>query len=95
VFFVPLTDRSGEEESTVRQDALPQPHQVLISAMTAARLFLPPANCGLIVDRGIDFPNRFARELEALGDEMMFYRSRQGDTTRALNSYSGSKIGQV
>jgi len=61
--------------------------------MTAARLFLPPSSCGLIVDRGDDFPRQFTEKLESLGREMICFRLRAGKTTRALNIYSGTKIG--
>ena len=61
--------------------------------MTAARHFLPPSHCGLLVDRGDDFPERFSDELQSLGEEMIFFRPRQGKTTRALNIYSGRNVG--
>ncbi|WVF66282.1 hypothetical protein IAT40_001022 [Kwoniella sp. CBS 6097] len=65
-----------------------------IFAMTAARIFLPPTSCALLVDRGSDFPSEMAHVLEGLGDEMVWFRERQGKTTRALNIYSGGKIGE-
>lgn len=60
--------------------------------MIAARMFLSPANVGLIVDEGDDFPPEFHDELEQLG-EMVWFRARKGKTTRALNQYSGPNIG--
>ncbi|WWD22808.1 hypothetical protein CI109_107302 [Kwoniella shandongensis] len=59
-----------------------------------ARAFLPPTHCGLIVDRGDDFPEQFARDLESFGSEMVWFRHRTGKTTRALNMYSGHRIGE-
>jgi hypothetical protein len=70
-------------------------HAELISdqAMTAARQFLPPTHCSLLVDKGYDFPPEFALELHSLGEEMIWFRERKGKTTRAVNIYSGHKIG--
>ncbi|RSH89473.1 hypothetical protein EHS25_002022 [Saitozyma podzolica] len=65
-----------------------------VHAMTAARLFLPPSHCALLVDRGDDFPQHFADQLEALGADMVWFRRRDGKTTRALNIYSGTAIGE-
>lgn len=59
--------------------------------MCAARLFLPPSHIGFIVDCGTDFPTHFRERLESLG--IAQFRSRDGLTTRALNIYSGQKIG--
>ena len=61
--------------------------------MIAARLFLPPGHCGLLVDEGDDFPEHFKLQLEAFGEEMIWFRQRKGKTTRALNIYSGRAIG--
>lgn len=61
--------------------------------MTAARHFLPATHCGLLVDTGDDFPDAFRKELKELGEEMIWFRPREGKTTRALNIYSGTKIG--
>ena len=61
--------------------------------MTAARHFLPASHGGLLIDRGDDFPPRFADELQSLGEEMIWFRHRQGKTTRALNIYSGHNVG--
>jgi hypothetical protein len=47
----------------------------------------------MIIDIGHDFPDTFRRQLEALGDEMTWFRPRDGLTTRALNLYSGASIG--
>ncbi|WVQ93903.1 hypothetical protein IAU59_000981 [Kwoniella sp. CBS 9459] len=65
-----------------------------IFAMTAARIFLPPTSCALLVDKGPDFPTGMARNLEELGEGMVWFRKREGKTTRALNIYSGGKIGE-
>jgi hypothetical protein len=58
-------------------------------------MFLPPKHCALIVDHGTDFPPEFVAELKAFGEEMTWFRPRQDKTTRALNIYSGSRIGSV
>ncbi|OCF71347.1 hypothetical protein I204_07974 [Kwoniella mangroviensis CBS 8886] len=57
-------------------------------------MFLPPSQCGLIVDRGDDFPSKFTNILKGYDKEMIWFRPRKGKTTRALNIYSGGKIGQ-
>lgn len=63
--------------------------------MIAARQFLPPTHCSLLIDKGDDFPERFVHDLKSLGNEMVWFRHREGMTTRALNIYSGRRIGQV
>lgn len=62
--------------------------------MAAARMFLPPAHVGYIADIGDDFPPEFRQTLEALG-EMVWFRPRKGNTTRALNQYSGVTVGCI
>ncbi|WVR03315.1 hypothetical protein IAU60_000306 [Kwoniella sp. DSM 27419] len=64
-----------------------------IFAMTAARAFLPPTHCGLLVDCGPDFPPHMAETLESLGRDMIYFRARTSPTTRAVNIYSGGAIG--
>ncbi|WVQ82609.1 hypothetical protein IAT38_004740 [Cryptococcus sp. DSM 104549] len=75
-------------------NAVPIDDEAIGGAMIAARQFLPPTHCGLLVDRGDDFPERFARDLESLGKDMIWFRPREGKTTRALNIYSGQRIGE-
>ncbi|OWT37613.1 hypothetical protein C362_04631 [Cryptococcus neoformans Bt1] len=65
-----------------------------IFAMIAARQFLPPSHCSLLVDKGEDFSDKFVHDLESLGKEMVWFRHREGKTTRALNVYSGRQIGE-
>lgn len=65
------------------------------AAAVAARLFLPPDRCGMIIDRGEDFPEAFEKELNAYGEGMIWFRPRAGKTTRAINIYSGGQIGCV
>lgn len=61
--------------------------------MIGARLFLPPSHVGLIVDRGPDMPEAFQKQLIDALDEGIWWRDRPEGTTRALNMYSGGKIG--
>lgn len=61
--------------------------------MVATRLFLPAGQCGMVVDKGSDFPSHFEQQLQAYGDDMVYFRQRDGLTTRAVNMYSGTKIG--
>ena len=91
-FTALLTKRLEAEESLVGTCCNDKD---LTGAMTAARHFLPPSHCSLLVDAGDDFSPRFRAELEGLGEGMTWFRHREGKTTRALNIYSGSKIGQV
>lgn len=65
-----------------------------IIAMIGARLFLPSSNIGLIVDEGQDFPLEFKDQLNILG-EGIYWREREGNTSRALNIYSGPEFGYV
>ncbi|WWC85671.1 uncharacterized protein L201_000537 [Kwoniella dendrophila CBS 6074] len=65
-----------------------------VFAMISARMFLPSTHCGLLVDRGDDFPDSFTETLTNFGEDMVWYRPREGKTTRALNIYSGNKIGE-
>lgn len=60
--------------------------------MIAARMFLSPSHVGLVVDKGTDFPPAFENKLSVLG-EGVYWRAREGGTTRALNVYSGSEVG--
>ena len=62
-------------------------------AMTAARMFLPASSCALIVDKGEDVPKAFDERLRAMGEEMLWSRNCNGNSTRALNIYSGRRIG--
>ncbi|OCF33183.1 hypothetical protein I316_05228 [Kwoniella heveanensis BCC8398] len=48
----------------------------------------------MVIDKGSDFPSEMATVLQGLGEEMIWFRERKGKTTRALNIYSGGKIGE-
>lgn len=61
--------------------------------MIGARMFLPSDQVGLIIDKGFDFPISFEKELKEFGEEMIYWRRRDGKTTRTLNVYSGKKVG--
>lgn len=63
-------------------------------AASSARLFLPQQNVGYIVDSGPDFPETFRTELGRLGERTVWFRPRQEATTRALNMYSGGRVGE-
>ncbi|KAI9510441.1 Ribokinase-like protein [Russula earlei] len=51
---------------------------------------LPPCEVGMIVDKGVDFPQEIDAALKTYGESMWFFREQAGvTTTRALNTYSG------
>ncbi|KAJ7774357.1 Ribokinase-like protein [Mycena maculata] len=58
-------------------------------ASIGARVWLPPSQVGMIIDRGSDFPPSMETELAEFGDEMWVYRNQPTGTTRALNTYRG------
>ncbi|KAI0334711.1 Ribokinase-like protein [Cubamyces sp. BRFM 1775] len=59
-------------------------------ASVGARIWLPPSNLGMIIDRGNDFPVHIQEALDSYGPEMWLYRdNRDRSTTRAINSYRG------
>ncbi|KAJ7117412.1 Ribokinase-like protein [Mycena crocata] len=58
-------------------------------ATIGARVWLPPSQVGMILDRGSDFPASMESKLAEFGDEMWMYRNRPVGTTRALNTYRG------
>ncbi|KAJ7047556.1 Ribokinase-like protein [Mycena alexandri] len=58
-------------------------------AAIGARIWLPPSQLGMIIDRGSDFPPSMESKLAEFGPEMWTYRNQPGGTTRALNTYRG------
>ncbi|KAF9485382.1 Ribokinase-like protein [Pholiota conissans] len=63
-------------------------------ASIGARIWLPPTEIGMIVDRGYDFPTDIQQNLLNYGDEMWLFRDNPlRTTTRALNSYCGELRG--
>ncbi|KDR83352.1 hypothetical protein GALMADRAFT_219185 [Galerina marginata CBS 339.88] len=63
-------------------------------AAIGARIWLPPSEIGMIVDRGYDFPETIEKRLLEYGKEMwMFREQRHLGTTKALNSYRGEYRG--
>ncbi|KAH9844016.1 Ribokinase-like protein [Rhodofomes roseus] len=59
-------------------------------AALGARIWLPPAHVGMIVDRGTDFPEQIQRKLDVYGSDMWLFRDHKDRaTTRSLNSYRG------
>jgi len=63
-------------------------------AAIGARIFLEPKQIGMIVDKGSDFPADILTTLLSYGEEMWFFRNREGEgTTRALNKYIGEHRG--
>ncbi|KAH8999376.1 Ribokinase-like protein [Lactarius akahatsu] len=63
-------------------------------ANIGARLWLPPSETGMIVDKGIDFPPEIDAALKAYGEDMWLFRDQSpAGTTRALNRYKGDHRG--
>ncbi|KAJ4472267.1 Ribokinase-like protein [Lentinula aciculospora] len=63
-------------------------------AAIGARIWLPPEQVGMIVDKGYDFPSDIERKLKVYGEEMWLCRPQiQAQTTRALNLYTGDHRG--
>jgi len=59
-------------------------------AAIGARIWLPPSQVGMIVDRGHDFPISIEQNLLKYGREMWLFRDQSNhNTTRAKNSYKG------
>ncbi|KAJ7507564.1 Ribokinase-like protein [Mycena galericulata] len=58
-------------------------------ASIGARVWLPPSQVGMIIDRGSDFPPSMESKLAEFGDDMWVYRNQPAGTTRALNTYRG------
>ena len=63
--------------------------KILLLADVKSRL--PPDQIGMVVDKGIDFPEDIEESLLGYGKEMWLFRERsdRGITTRALNRYRG------
>ncbi|KAI0092828.1 Ribokinase-like protein [Irpex rosettiformis] len=63
-------------------------------ASIGARIWLPPDQVGMIVDRGHDFPPEIQSQLDSYGESMWLYRDdRSRGTTRAENVYRGEVRG--
>ncbi|KAI9466751.1 Ribokinase-like protein [Lactarius psammicola] len=63
-------------------------------ANIGARLWLPPDETGMIVDKGVDFPPEIDAALKAYGEDMWLFRDQSpAGTTRALNQYKGDHRG--
>ncbi|KAK1228911.1 hypothetical protein PQX77_008069 [Marasmius sp. AFHP31] len=59
-------------------------------AAIGARIWFPPEEVGMIVDRGPDFPSSMQKTLASYGNDMWLFRERaDSETTKALNSYRG------
>ncbi|SRR6266478_4588861 len=51
---------------------------------------LPASEIGMIIDKGVDFPQEIDATLRTYGESMWFFREQPGaTTTRALNTYTG------
>jgi len=51
---------------------------------------LPASQVGMIIDKGVDFPQEIDAVLKTYEESMWFFRQEPGvTTTRALNTYSG------
>ncbi|KAH9951812.1 Ribokinase-like protein [Amylocystis lapponica] len=63
-------------------------------ASIGARIWLPAATVGMIIDRGHDFPDETQKKLDSYGKDMWLFRDHSDrGTTRALNSYKGDTRG--
>ncbi|GAA6060006.1 hypothetical protein JCM10212_001164 [Sporobolomyces blumeae] len=58
-------------------------------AIMGARIWLPPRRVGILVDRGKDWDPAIEAKLGGYGNDMWVYRDKQGETTKALNLYTG------
>jgi hypothetical protein len=57
---------------------------------------LDPADIGMIVDRGHDFPSHIQAKLDSYGSDMWLFRDDPTRvTTKALNHYRGDHRGFV
>lgn len=51
---------------------------------------LPASEVGMIIDKGVDFPQEIDATLRTYGESMWFFRGQpNAATTRALNTYIG------
>ncbi|KAF4620006.1 hypothetical protein D9613_005580 [Agrocybe pediades] len=63
-------------------------------AAIGSRIWLPPTDIGMIVDKGHDFPENIEQKLMNYGKDMWMFRSQPTcGTTRAVNSYRGEVRG--
>ncbi|KAJ3867866.1 Ribokinase-like protein [Lentinula novae-zelandiae] len=63
-------------------------------AAIGTRIWLPPEQVGMIVDKGYDFPSEIENKLKAYGDQMWLFRPQnEARTTRAMNIYRGDHRG--
>ncbi|KAL1744386.1 Ribokinase-like protein [Schizophyllum fasciatum] len=63
-------------------------------AAVGARIWLPPDQLGMVVDKGVDWPTSIEGQLNAFGEEMWLYRDQpDAQTTRAVNIYRGEYRG--
>lgn len=63
-------------------------------ASIGARIWLPPTQLCMVVDRGSDWPVPIQEKLDAFGPEMWLYRDQPDClTTRAVNIYRGDYRG--
>ncbi|GAA5893646.1 Mak32p [Sporobolomyces salmoneus] len=59
-------------------------------AMIGSRVWLPPTRVGILVDKGNDWEEmNVESKLNEFGKEMWIYRDKEGETTKALNLYTG------
>jgi len=63
-------------------------------AAIGARIWLDPADIGMVVDRGRDFPPLIQAKLDSYGSDMWLFRDDPTrGTTKALNHYRGDHRG--
>lgn len=65
-------------------------------AVIGARIWLAPDRVGIVVDRGNDWRSMpdVETKLDEFGRAMWVYRDKEGETTKALNLYTGQHRGE-
>ncbi|GAA5925844.1 Mak32p [Sporobolomyces koalae] len=58
-------------------------------AMVGSRIWLPANRVGILVDRGTDWDPQVEDKLNEFGPAMWIFRDKDGETTKALNLYTG------
>jgi hypothetical protein len=62
----------------------------LFQSKSKLSIRLPASEVGMIIDKGVDFPQEIDAALRTYGESMWFFREQpDAATTRALNTYAG------